>query len=202
MKTTTLDTIKHQRIYQGTFPQFSKSSWPAGSLDSLLSPIAMNTTRRRLLAASAWTASPLILPSHVWSADTAPSKRITMGFIGMGTQGRGLLGGFLGNREVQVVAVCDVDTNRRNAAKERVEKTSSQDKPAGWQGCAAYNDFRELVARPDIDAICIATPDHWHAILTVAALKAGPWQVRTSTQGKDLGPGQGSPAVVPVARGL
>jgi predicted dehydrogenase len=95
-----------------------------------------------------------------------------MGFVGMGTQSRGLLGAFLG-QGTQVVAVCDVDTTRRNAAKKRVDDFYAQKGGGSGSGCAAYNDFRELVARKDIDAVCIATPDHWHAIVTLAALRSG-----------------------------
>jgi predicted dehydrogenase len=94
-----------------------------------------------------------------------------MGFVGMGTQNRGLLGGFLG-QETKVLAVCDVDTTRREAAKKRVDEYYAQKGEQGSQ-CAAYNDFRELIQRKDIDAVCIATPDHWHAIITVEALRAG-----------------------------
>jgi len=118
---------------------------------------------------------PTLLPSHVWAAETAPNARLTIGMIGMGTQSRGLLGAFL-NQATQVVAVCDVDTTRREDARRRVDEHYAQrsgaatPKPAG---CAAYNDFRELLARADIDAVCIATPDHWHAIITLAALRAG-----------------------------
>jgi predicted dehydrogenase len=132
----------------------------------------MNTDRslsRRsfLKAASALSAAaPLILPSALWSAETSANSRLGMGFIGMGTQSRGLLSGFLGH-ETQVLAVCDVDATRRNDAKQKV------DKHYGNSACAAYNDFRELVARTDIDAVCIATPDHWHAVTTLAALRAG-----------------------------
>jgi predicted dehydrogenase len=133
----------------------------------------MNNRRNFLRSAAAMTAAPFILPGRVWAADTAPSSRITMGFVGMGIQNRGLLGAFLGQPGVQVVAVCDVDKNRRESAKKRVEERYSKEKPDGWKGCEAYNDFRELVARKDIDAVCIATPDHWHAIITVAALAAG-----------------------------
>jgi predicted dehydrogenase len=132
----------------------------------------MNTThqvnrRHFLKAASTLTAAaPFILPSRVWGADVAPSGRLTMGFIGMGTQSRSLLTGFLGH-ETRVLAVCDVDTTRRNDAKQRVDRFY------GNNGCAAYNDFRELIARQDLDAVCIATPDHWHAIPMLAALRAG-----------------------------
>ena len=120
------------------------------------------------MAASA--AVPFILPSHIRAADTKANSRLTMAFIGMGTQSRGLLGAFLG-QETQVLAVCDVDKNRREDAKKRVD-----DYYAGKSiknKCDAYNDFREIINRKDIDAVCIATPDHWHAIITLAALKAG-----------------------------
>ena len=111
-------------------------------------------------------AAPFVLPSKVWGADTAPSNRLTMGFIGMGKQGRYLLNNFL-NQETRVLAVCDVDTTRRNDVKQKV------DKHYGNQDCAAYNDFREIIARKDIDAVFIGTPDHWHAIPTLAALRSG-----------------------------
>jgi len=79
-------------------------------------------TRRSFLkqAAIAAAASPFILPTRLWSADTKPSSRLTMGFIGMGTQSRGLLSGFLSS-QTTVLAVCDVDTNRRNDAKKKVD---------------------------------------------------------------------------------
>lgn len=119
-------------------------------------------------------AFPHLLPGRIWAADAKPSSRLTVGLIGMGKQSHGLLGGFLG-QGAHVAAVCDVDTTRREAAKKRVD--SHYQEQAGARGkaatCAAYNDFRDLLARPDIDAVCIATPDHWHAIITIAALEAG-----------------------------
>ena len=129
----------------------------------------MQTSRRFFLksvAASA-AAAPFILPSHVWSAPVGPNSKLTVGFIGMGIQMRGLLSTFIGRQDTQVVAVCDVDTNRRNAAKKRVDDFYKN------SNCAAYNDFREIINRKDIDAVCIATPDHWHAFITLAALRAG-----------------------------
>ena len=116
-------------------------------------------------------AVPFILPSRLWAAETKPNSRLAMGFIGMGKQSQGLLGGFLG-LETQVVAVCDVDATRRNDAQQRVDEhyRNAQRKAAP---CAAYNDFREIINRKDIDAVCIATPDHWHGIIVLAALRAG-----------------------------
>ena len=94
-----------------------------------------------------------------------------MGFIGMGKQSGVLLGGFLGP-DTRVVAVCDVDTTRRTYAKKRVDEYYAQQGMTTGE-CAAYNDFREIINRKDIDAVCIATPDHWHAYITLAALYAG-----------------------------
>lgn len=119
-------------------------------------------------------ALPNLLPSHIWAADIKPNSRLTMGFIGMGKMSQGLLGNFLG-QNIQAVAVCDVDSTRREAAKRRVDEFYAQKAGAGAKpaGCVAYNDFRDLIARKDIDAVCIATPDHWHAIITLAALRSG-----------------------------
>jgi len=130
-------------------------------------------SRRRFLARAAVAASaPLIVPS--WSAETSPGNRITLGFIGLGTQGRGLLTVFLGHKEVQVLAVCDVDTCRREDARKRVDTYyQTQTDRGGANACLAFEDFRELMARPEIDAVVIATPDHWHALTSIAAAKAG-----------------------------
>jgi len=134
----------------------------------------MKTTRRKFLKqAAALSAAPFILPSTVWGAETNPSDRIVMGFIGMGKQNKGLLNNFMNQRDVQVVAVCDVDTTRRTAAHERVLEHYAARPDSGGGDCAAYVDFREVLARDDIDAVCIATPDHWHAIATVGALESG-----------------------------
>jgi predicted dehydrogenase len=72
-----------------------------------------------------------------------------------------------------VVAVCDVDTTRWEDAKKKAEAFYTKKSGADYKGCGAYNDFRELIARKDVDAVCIATPDHWHAIAGIEAAKAG-----------------------------
>jgi predicted dehydrogenase len=138
---------------------------------SILERKRMHISRRSLLkrAAASAVAAPFLLPSRAWAADSKPNSRLTMGFIGMGKQSQHLLGAFLG-QDTQVVAVCDVDTTRRNAAKKRVDEQYKSD-PA--KGCAVCNDFREIINRKDIDAVCIATPDHWHAVIILAALRAG-----------------------------
>lgn len=132
-------------------------------------------SRRAFVKATATLglSAPFILPSSVWSAETKPSNRITMGFIGVGTQGRGLLDGFLGNKETQVLAICDVDTTRREHSKKTVDDRYSKQTDSEYKGCTEYQDFRELIARKDIDAVCIATPDHWHAFVAVSAANAG-----------------------------
>jgi predicted dehydrogenase len=81
---------------------------------------------------------------------------------------------FLASPEVQVVAVCDVDRWRAEQARQRVEAAYAQAAPSGtYRGCAVYEDFRDVLARPDIDAVMISTPDHWHAAMAVAAARAG-----------------------------
>jgi predicted dehydrogenase len=101
-----------------------------------------------------------------------PSERITLGFIGMGVMNRDHLKRFLDNPETQVLAVCDVDTPRREHAQKMVNDKTAE-AVAGKANCAAYNDYRDLLARDDIDAVVIATPDHWHAIQIMDACKAG-----------------------------
>jgi predicted dehydrogenase len=130
-------------------------------------------TRRRFLQSAALFAVPLILPSRVWSQATAPSKRLTVGCIGMGKQMKGHLGAFLGRDEIEVLAVCDVDTTRREAAKKRVDEAYTKKSEGTYKGVAAYNDFRQVLARKDIDFVCIATPDHWHAYIAIAAVRSG-----------------------------
>jgi predicted dehydrogenase len=129
-------------------------------------------SRRRALKCGAGAAALLGLSCGapaLWGAQrkTLPSKRITMGAIGVGGQGTHNLKSFLTFEDVQVLAVCDVDTNRREGAKNLV------DTAYGNKDCTAYRDFWEILARDDIDTVLIATPDHWHAILSIEAAKAG-----------------------------
>jgi len=134
------------------------------------------TRRGFLKAGAAAVAAPYVIPGSVLGAEgrPAPSSRITMGFVGVGGQGSGDMGGFLGFPEVQAVAVCDVDYGARSRAKERAEQRYAQQKASGtYKGCDDYGDYRDLVTRPDIDAVFCATPDHWHALITVAAMKNG-----------------------------
>lgn len=112
-------------------------------------------------------ASPTIISSSVLGRDgsTAPSERITMGVIGSGLQGTYDLQNFLGFGDVQVVAIADVDRSHREAAACLVNKKY------GNQDCIHYNDFRKLNDRKDIDVVTIATPDHWHVLAAIDAVK-------------------------------
>jgi predicted dehydrogenase len=132
-------------------------------------------TRRSFLKTALVAGSaPLILRSSLFAADAAPSKQITLGFIGVGKQGSGLLHACLPRNDFHVLAVSDVDTTRRDFAKQAVEKQYAKGAKAGdYKGCDTYSDFRELLARKDIDAVVIATPDHWHALISIAAANAG-----------------------------
>ena len=117
--------------------------------------------------------APLWLPSRIWSAAVGPNDAIRLGFIGCGIQSRGLLRGFLSQPNTRVVAVCDVDTQRRENHKKAVEEFYTKQAEVAFKGCTTHNDFRELLARSDVDAVVIATPDHWHAIIATAAAAAG-----------------------------
>ena len=96
-----------------------------------------------------------------------------MGNVGVGGRGSGLLGWFLGDQKVQVEAVCDTDDARRERAYGRVNAHYTARVRSGYKGCTPYGDFHDVLARDDLDAVVIATPDHWHGLLTVLAAKAG-----------------------------
>ena len=134
---------------------------------------AMSTTwsRRQFLKRSLGGAAalgiPLIVPSGVLAGDNRPSNRIAMACIGVGGQGTGNMRAFLSQDDVRVVAVCDVDSVHLEQARKTVNGAY------GDQGCEAFSDFRDLLQRSDLDAVSLAAPDHWHALLAVSALRAG-----------------------------
>jgi len=139
-------------------------------------------TRRQFLKKSGVTTTaaigfPYIVASSALgkAGTTAPSNRITLGFIGMGKEGREyLLREFLNASGTEVVAVCDVDTLRWKKAQQRIERFYSDRRTKGtFKGCVGYRDFREVLARDDIDAVVIATPEHWHAVPVIQAARAG-----------------------------
>jgi predicted dehydrogenase len=114
-------------------------------------------------------AFPYIVPSSALGIDgnVAPSNRIIMSCIGVGSQGTWDMRGFLSRKEVQIVAVCDVDRKHQEAAKKEV------DEKYGNNDCRTYLDFREVIRRDDINALAIAVPDHWHSIIAVMGAQAG-----------------------------
>ena len=131
------------------------------------------TRRRFLKEATGITAGAIAFPYIVSSSalgnagNVAASSRIVMACIGMGGMGTGDMHGFLSKKEVQVEAVCDVDKSQRDKAKKIVdEKYNNND-------CKTYLDFREVIAREDIDALSLALPDHWHSIPAVMGAAAG-----------------------------
>ena len=131
----------------------------------------IHTSRRSFLkTALAAGAAPLILPSRVWSAEVSPNAKLNIGLIGMGKMNSGHLNDWLRRKDTQVVAVCDVDTTRRENAKKTADEFYAK---SGGGAVTAHKDFRELIARKDIDAVCIATPDHWHAYIGIAEMKSG-----------------------------
>jgi len=130
--------------------------------------------RRRFLKnatgiAAGAVAFPYIVSSSALgnAGNVAASNRIVMGCIGMGGMGTGDMRGFLNKKEVQVVAVCDVDKSHRDKAKKNVDDKYKND------DCKTYLDFRDVIARDDIDSLSLAMPDHWHSIPAVMGARAG-----------------------------
>ncbi len=123
---------------------------------------------RRTLGAGAAVALPWIVPSRAWGADgVAPSERITLGVIGYGPRCEHVLAAFLGEPDVHCVAIADVQAAKRKKCKDVVDSKN------GSSDCKMYRDFREMLARPDIDAVLIATGDRWHTPASVFAARAG-----------------------------
>jgi len=127
---------------------------------------------------------PYLVPSSALGAG-APSNRINVGCIGTGNMGFTDLQGLMHQNDTRIVAVCDVNRGSfgyktagqfrgREPARQLVNDYYAKEQRSGtYAGCNAYNDFRELLARDDIDAVSVTTPDHWHAIPTIMAARAG-----------------------------
>lgn len=125
-----------------------------------------------LAAATSLTALPWISSRSM--ATSLASERITVGLIGAGTMGRGHLGRLLGNADVEVIAVSDVVTDRlENAASMVTERYAERAKSGSYRGVQKFADFRELLALESLDAVVLATPDHWHAVGCILAARAG-----------------------------
>ena len=128
-------------------------------------------SRRRFLATAALgaVAGPHIISASALGKDgqVAPSEKITMGFIGLGNRGPQLMRGFLRQKDVRVIAVCDVNGQQRDMHKQTVDSHYKDN------GCRTYNDFRDICRCSDIDAVCIASPDHWHVLHSLEAVRQG-----------------------------
>lgn len=139
------------------------------------------TTRRNFLkqaglAASAAVGFPYIIPGRALGLDgqTPPSSRITLGFIGVGKMGAGHVSSFLADDDIQIIGIADVERFRRERQARQVESAYARKWGEGtYAGVSDYNDFRELCARPDLDAVVIATPNQWHALNAIEAAKQG-----------------------------
>ena len=134
----------------------------------------VNSSRRKFLADTAKTSAALSMPFFVPATSlgfgrgkVAPSDRIVMAAIGCGGKGKNNTKAFLKDERVQFVAACDVDGNHLKQAAEIINKHN------GNEDCVGYRDFRELIGRPDIDAVHVSTPDHWHAVASVRSMEAG-----------------------------
>ncbi len=131
-----------------------------------------NCVNRRgfLKGAAQLTAGAAVFPSLIPSSvlgQNAPSNKIVMGAIGVGSMGRGDLKGFLGKSEIHVTCVCDVDTKHIDQAKKMV------DDKYGNKDCKGYGDYKELLAEQKLDAVTHALPDHWHGIISIDCARAG-----------------------------
>src|SRR5882757_6226198 len=123
-------------------------------------------SRRQFIAlAGAAAAMPMIVPSSVFGQGEkpAPSDRITLGVVGWGWQGPSDAKAFMALKDCQLVAICDLDKQHLEAGITEVNTFY------GTTGCKGYHDYKEMIARPDIDAILMAVPDHWHALVSTEA---------------------------------
>ena len=129
------------------------------------------TRRAFVRGAGVAAAAPYAITSTALGGEGRPaaSERIAVGFIGVGGHGIGRnLNMFLGQADAQPVALCDVDPRRINQALQTVRQRFGKD-----YTCQTTGDWREVIARTDVDAVMISTPDHWHVPMSIAAIKTG-----------------------------
>lgn len=147
-----------------------KTQWGSFSTRSV-EPTGAEIDRRDFLRVGSLAAlsAPFLVPARVVGKEgaTAANEKMTLGIIGLGERGNGNMRRFLEMDDVQVIAVCDVAETHRAKAKAFVDDYYEN------TSCAAYNDFQELIARPDLDALVITVPDHWHVLMGIAAARAG-----------------------------
>jgi len=138
---------------------------------------ASQTSRRTFLKrAGACALAPYFVPHTALGISTqcAPSERINLAVIGLKKMGGAHVRNLLGFEDVQVVAVCDVRRDLREATRGSVEQYYAARHKAGtYRGCDSYNEYERVLEREDLDAVVIAVPDHWHALIAIAACRAG-----------------------------
>lgn len=132
-------------------------------------------TRKKFINQIAGISTIMILPRHVLGGKgyTAPSDNIHLGFIGTGRHGRTLRERFLDTGEVEIIAACDVYKTNLDYFVNQLEEYNEKNNGGLSRHCTPYSDYRELLDRSGVDAVVIATPDHWHAIQAVKAAESG-----------------------------
>jgi predicted dehydrogenase len=141
-----------------------------------MNSIKKSFTRRNFLKTTSLAGAPFILPSHIWAAkgDNAPNNRINVAVIGPGKQGKSHVHRLLRNAETQVVGFAEVAKVRSDHTQELIEGHYAKNTPSGkWKGLTVTQDYRELLAQEQVDAVLIATPDHWHGEPTILSARAG-----------------------------
>lgn len=134
-----------------------------------------NVSRRRFMTSTSLAVGAIsIIPRHVLGRGfLAPSDRINLGFIGLGKQSSGLASRFIAQTKAEIIAGCDVWTTKTAWFQEHVASAYSKERKVKDPNTNVYGDYHELLAKPDIDAVVIATPDHWHSKQAIDAMKAG-----------------------------
>ena len=148
----------------------SQSRNPLDSQSSLFTRRSL--LKRGLAGILAYAIAPSFVPSSVFGRN-APSNRITLGLIGNGLMCTGHAGGLSQRLDCQILALCDVNKSKSATLKATIEKEYASRTEGGFTGIDCYQYSEELLARKDIDAVWVCTPDHWHAPISIAAMKAG-----------------------------
>jgi len=132
--------------------------------------------KRTLTFAGGALAGPFIIPASALGSQgvPAPGNRVNAACVGVGGMGNANMRSFLGETTVQMVAVCDVDARLRLGARDAVDRYYARRSESGeYKGCRDYNDFRDMLAKEDLDIVIVSTPDHWHTLVSLAAVRAG-----------------------------
>jgi predicted dehydrogenase len=135
------------------------------------SAVSRRSFLKRSAAAAGALALPAVVPSSALGRDgsTPPGDRIGVAVVGLGIQGKGHFRGILHRSDARVAALCDADARRLEEARSRASRSND----GGGGSVPAFRDFREAIAAPGVDAVLIATPDHWHAVMALEAMAAG-----------------------------